>query len=102
MRVRQISDKADENGRWFMTTYQAHPYYVKPGFLNRWGPEAWFVWLNGGDVPGSKGDKYIPQGYKFEEVGPRVMKNKGMDDWKSWEEKVKAERPASCPFAFAR
>jgi hypothetical protein len=103
MRVRQISDKADpKTGRYFMTTYQAHPYYNKPGFVNRWGPEGWFVWFNGGDVPGSKGDKYIPQGYRFEEVGPKGMKNKGMDDWKGWEEKVKSDRPAGCPFAFSR
>lgn len=103
MRMRQISDSADpKTGRYFMTAYQAHPYYNKPGFLNRWGPEAWFVWFSGGDVPGSKGDKYIPQGYRFEEVGPKGMRNKGMDDWNSWEKKVKSDRPTGCPFAFAR
>lgn len=85
-----------------MTTYQAHPYYNKPGFLNRWGPEAWFVWANGGDVPGSKDDTYIPEGYKFEEVGPEGMKNKGLDEIKLGEEKLKVARPAGCPFAFAR
>lgn len=103
MRMRQISDSADpKTGRYFMTTYQAHPYYNKPGFLNRWGPEAWFVWANGGDVPGSKGEMYIPQGYKFEEVGPKGMKNKGLEDIKIGEEKLKTVRPAGCPFAFAR
>jgi hypothetical protein len=60
------------------------------------------VWKFGGDVPGSKGDTYIPEGYKFEEVGPKVMKNKGQVETRAWEEKIRAERPAGCPFAFAR
>jgi hypothetical protein len=77
--------------------YFAHPYYNKPSFLNRWGPEAWFVWASGGDVPGSKGDLYIPQGYVFEEVGPEYMKNKGLEEMKAGEEKLRAERPAGCP-----
>ena len=74
----------------------------KPGFLNRWGPEGLFVRLAGGDVPGSKGDLYLPEGYKFEEVGPKSMKNRGLDETKANEEKLMAERPAGCPFAFAR
>jgi len=84
-----------------MNNYLAHPYYNKPGILNRWGPEAWFVWLAGGEVPGSKGERYIPQGYKFEEVGPRALKNKGINEMGALEERLKIERPAGCPFAFA-
>lgn len=56
----------------------------------------------GGDVPGSKGNFYIPEGYKFEEVGPKSMKNRGLDEVKAWEEKLMSERPAGCPFAFSR
>jgi hypothetical protein len=85
-----------------MSNYLVHPFYNKPGFLNRWGPEAWFVRAAGGYVPGSEGEKFIPQGYKFEEVGPRVMKNKGLDETYAWEKKLSTERPAGCPFAFAR
>lgn len=82
--------------------YFVHPYYNKPSLLNRWGPEAWFVWASGGDVPGSKGDLYVPQGYVLEEVGPDYMKNKGLEELKAGEEKLRTERPAGCPFAFAR
>jgi hypothetical protein len=70
--------------------------------MNRWGPEAWFVRLMGGNVPGSMGDTFIPEGYKFEEVGPKGMKNKGIEEAKVWEEKLMAERPAGCPFAPRR
>lgn len=83
-----------------MSKYLAHPYYNKPGLLNRWGPEALFTRYMGGSVPGSKGSEYIPEGYRFEEVGPRIMRNKGAEETKAWEEKLKAERPAGCPFAF--
>ncbi len=53
-------------------------------------------------MPGSKGDLYLPGGYKFEEVGPRIMKNRGLDETRAWEEKLRAEKPAGCPFSFPR
>lgn len=59
------------------------------------------MWLAGGDRPGSKGNLYIPEGYKFEEVGPKIMKNRGLEETRVWEEKLMTERPAGCPFAFA-
>ncbi|KAG4428732.1 hypothetical protein IFR05_015782 [Cadophora sp. M221] len=103
MKVRELSDHPDpKTGRLHTNRYAAHPFYNKPGFLNRWGPEGLFVWLAGGDVPGSKGDLYLPEGYKFEEVGPNIMKNRGLDETRAWEEKLMAERPAGCPFAFVR
>jgi hypothetical protein len=101
MRMREISDVPDKTtGRYHMTKYMTHPFYIKPGFLNRWGPEAWFIWASGGEIPGTKGDFYIPQGYLFEEVGPNGMKNKGLAEMKATEEKLRVERPP-CPFAFA-
>lgn len=101
--VRQLEEKPDPStGRYHLTTYQSHPFYNKPGFLNRWGPEAWFVWFSGGKVPGSDGDTYWPQGYIWEDVGPRVMRGKGVDEARGIEERLKVERTAGCPFAFAR
>ncbi|KAK9428982.1 hypothetical protein V1505DRAFT_375469 [Lipomyces doorenjongii] len=103
MRVREVSDDPDpKTGRYHSKSYLAHPYYNKPGLLNRWGPEGWFVWAFGGDVPGSKGDLYIPQGWVFEELGPDIMKNKGLEETRAWEEKLRVERPVGCPFTFAR
>ncbi|KAK9327259.1 hypothetical protein V1520DRAFT_299690 [Lipomyces starkeyi] len=103
MRVREVSDDPDpKTGRYHSKSYLSHPYYNKPGLLNRWGPEGWLVWALGGDVPGSRGDRYIPQGYLFEEVGPNIMKNKGLEETRAWEEKLRVERPVGCPFACAR
>ncbi|KAH8808385.1 hypothetical protein F5884DRAFT_673284 [Xylogone sp. PMI_703] len=103
MRVRSVDDEPDpQTGRFYFKDYQAHPFYNKPGFWNRWGPDAWLKWMLGGDLPGSKGDLYIPQGYKFEEVGPEFLKNKGTKETEAFEEKIRMERPAGCPFAIMR
>ncbi|KAK9385122.1 hypothetical protein V1515DRAFT_609382 [Lipomyces mesembrius] len=51
---------------------------------------------------GSKGDRYIPQGYLFEEVGPHIMKNKGLEETTAWEGKLRVERPVGYPLACAR
>jgi hypothetical protein len=103
LRVHDLPDNADpKTGRYHPTNYMVHPYYNKPGFWNRWGPTAWAVYLLGGDVPGSKGDLYIPEGYVFEEVGPKNMKNKGLEEMKAFEKKLAEERPLGCPFAVRR
>jgi len=103
MRVREVGDAPDpKTGRYFHKNYQAHPFYNKPGFLNRWGPEAWLVWASGKDIPGTKGDLYMPGGFLFEEVGPRGVKGKGLDAMKANEDKLRVERPTGCPFAFAK
>lgn len=101
MAVRRFSASADpKTGRYYYKEYTAHPYYNKPGFLNRWGPNAWLIWALGGDVPGSKGDLYIPQGYKFQEVGPKAMMSKGLDVTDATEARLHLERQVGCPFAF--
>jgi hypothetical protein len=103
LRVFELPERPDpKTGRYHPRGYSVHPYYIKPGFWNRWGPEAWFVYLSGGDVPGSKGDLYVPEGYVFEEVGPKNMKNRGLEEMKAWEERLNAERPLGCPFALSR
>lgn len=68
MNVRKLSEPDPKTGKLYMTTYQAAPYYIKPGWLNRWGPEAWFVWAAGGKVPSSSRVEYQPGGYDISEV----------------------------------
>jgi hypothetical protein len=103
MKVTLLDDGADrKTGRHHLSTYVAYPFYVEPGFMNRWGPEAWFVWAFGRDLPGSKGEMFCPQGYVMSEVGPNGLKNKGAKETKAFEEKLWVERPSGCPFAFGR
>lgn len=70
--------------------------------MNRWGLEAWFVWFSGGSIPSFQSKQYLPEGYTIGEVGPDGMKNKGLKEAEEWEEKLKVERPAGCPFLFAK
>jgi hypothetical protein len=76
------------------------PTYVKPGFMNRWSLEAWFVWAFGGNLPGDKGGTFAPEGYKIEEMGPRGLQGKGLEEMRATEERLRSERPLGCPFAF--
>lgn len=73
----------------------------KPSLMNRWGPEAWFVYWMGGNLPDSRNKKYIPEGYTIEDIGPQSMLNKGQEEMADWEKKLRIERPTGCPFAFA-
>jgi hypothetical protein len=101
MRVRDHNDERDpKTGRYLAKTYAYHPYYVKPGFWNQWGPGALLFRAMGKDVPGMKGDLYQTNGYLHEEVGPKGMVGKGQEAMREWEEKLRAERPSGCPFAL--
>lgn len=102
MNVRQLGDPDPKTGRMWLNNYLGLPFYIKPGFLNRWGPDAWLQRIFGGPLPGDDDDRFIPQGYRFEEVGPKSVQNKGLDETTAWEQKLSAERPVGCPFAFAR
>jgi hypothetical protein len=96
LRVNDFTEQ-NEHGRYTFQTYKVHPYYAKPTFWNRWGPEALLTRLFGGEVPGS--EKFLPKGYKFEEIGPEKMANRGKDVTDKFEERLKVERTPGCPFS---
>jgi hypothetical protein len=102
LKIRMVVDDPDsKTGRLYTKDYLAHPFYLKPNFFNRWGPEALMVRFMGGDVPGEKGDLYSPHGFTFEEVGPRNMAGKGKDEMGKTEELLQKTRTNGCPFAFS-
>ncbi|KAG8528955.1 uncharacterized protein KY384_006644 [Bacidia gigantensis] len=81
LRNRWIESTPDSRERHYaLSDYLAHPWYVKPTLMRRWGPRAWISRLFGYRVPGDDGDKYHPQGYIFAEVGPQVFSGKGSKD----------------------
>ncbi|OBT64848.1 hypothetical protein VE03_06445 [Pseudogymnoascus sp. 23342-1-I1] len=97
----EFSKKDPKTGRYHHNNYQVHPYYVKPTFLNRWGATAWVTWMLGGILPGGKdGEKYYPQGYVMNEVGPDRKRGVGKEALEIWEEKIQHSRPSGCPFAM--
>jgi hypothetical protein len=53
-------------------------------------------------VPGSKGDRYYPQGYDLMTIGPEPQKGKGIDEMKGDIEAIRARGVATCPFSMAK
>ncbi|KAG6006047.1 hypothetical protein E4U21_007407 [Claviceps maximensis] len=97
----EFSDRDPRTGRYYHYIYLLHPYYVRPTFGNRWGPQAWLTWALGGTVPGGRdGSKYSPEGYHFEEVGPKKNTPFDREKLKEWEGQVERTIPVGCPFAF--
>lgn len=99
MRARILTEPDKKTGRLRYTHYKDRPYYVQPTFWNRWGPEALMWRLMGGVVPGGKdGEKYMPQGYLFEEIGPRRVVGRGKETTDKFEENIRMVRKGGCPF----
>jgi hypothetical protein len=102
LRVRQVNDEPDAEGRRTLKLYDNFPYYVRPTLMNRWGPGAWMSWLMGRPLPGDEG--YMPEGFLTENVGPKIFDHKGKrkEDWEGEAEKtrerLRGERTGGCPF----
>lgn len=93
-----LKDIDKKTCRYYLPTYLAHPYYVKPTFYSRWGPAAIYSRLIGGRLPGDEGTKYHPDGYLIPEVGPDSQRGKGKEYMDMTKERVSQAR--GCPMAF--
>lgn len=98
--VHKIGPADPSTGCFYAQSYLAHPYYVQPTLLNRWGFESWLTRAIGGVVPGDHGTAYAPAGYNIADVGPPRLEGKGGGMVVEWEMKLKRERLAGgmCPF----
>ncbi|KAL5050588.1 hypothetical protein BDW71DRAFT_194358 [Aspergillus fruticulosus] len=75
------------------------PWYMRPTFWSKWGPGALLVRIFGGKTPGSRGDRYLPQGYNLRTIGPEPQKGKGWEEMRLDIEVIKARGVATCPFS---
>jgi hypothetical protein len=98
LRYSSHTEEPDENNRFFLTQWEAAPYYVKPTLWNRWGPMAWLTRAMGRPVPGDEGDKYYPSGYNISDVGPKYFEGKGRKELEETMEQFKEVRTGKCPF----
>ncbi|EED14611.1 conserved hypothetical protein [Talaromyces stipitatus ATCC 10500] len=78
------------------------PWYIRPTFWSKWGPGALLVKILGGKVPGSRGDRYEPQGYNLMTIGPEPQKGKGMEEMRSDMDIIRTRGVATCPFSQAK
>lgn len=56
----------------------------------------------GGKVPGSRGDRYHPQGYDLMTIGPDPQKERGAEEMRPDIEVIKSRAVATCPFSQAK
>ncbi|MCJ1243695.1 hypothetical protein MMC30_000892 [Trapelia coarctata] len=96
LRVTVLADKPDNMGRYIWGKYLGQPWYVKPGFWNRWGGKGLWRKVLGLPVPGDEGEKFMPAGYRIEELGPRV----GKRDWETEKVWVREVGERGCPIGF--
>ncbi|KAK4634369.1 ER-bound oxygenase [Fulvia fulva] len=78
--------------------YRAHPWYIEPTLLSRWGPSTWIRRATGGALPGDQGDKYHPKGYVISEVGPQNLLGKGEQYMAAARENILLKGAMRCPF----
>lgn len=86
-----------KTGRMHGATYMKDPWYIRPTFLARWGPEAWIQRLWGGSVPGDA-DKFKPEGFLFEDIGPERRMGKGVDNQVELKRLEAMRGPSESPF----
>ncbi|RYP24349.1 hypothetical protein DL765_000613 [Monosporascus sp. GIB2] len=95
----RLRDPDPATGRMHLNyTYGNYPFYLKPTFWNRWGPEAWAVWLAGGKLPGDDPEEFMPQGYTVGEMGPRDKANQGLEEMQENVEELMRAGRGGCPF----
>ncbi|VUC30925.1 unnamed protein product [Clonostachys rosea] len=91
-----------KTGKYNFERKGLQPWYMESTFWSSWGPTALLVRAAGGKVPGSKGDRYYPQGYDLMTIGPEPQKGKGIDEMKADIEAIRARGVATCPFSIAK
>ncbi|KAK2040212.1 hypothetical protein LZ31DRAFT_558091 [Colletotrichum somersetense] len=91
-----FSSPDPNTGRILHHDYLVHPYYNPATIWNRWGPIGLVTRLLGGTVPGS--DKMMPQGFLFEDIGPREKMGKGSAEMVQGVEVLKGRGRDACPF----
>ncbi|KHO11526.1 C6 finger domain-containing protein [Metarhizium robertsii ARSEF 23] len=78
--------------------YLKEPWYTPATFWWRWGPTAWATWAAGGMVPGDN-EEMKPEGFLWEDIGPRSKMGKGSEEMAKLEEVVQQRATGKCPFA---
>ncbi|EHK15613.1 uncharacterized protein TRIVIDRAFT_74437 [Trichoderma virens Gv29-8] len=83
--------------------YLKDPWYAPPTFWSRWGPEGLMRRAFGLKVAGDGGEAMMPDGFLFEDVGPRDKMGKGIDETARLARVAQTKVSASaCPFALPR
>ncbi|RDW70529.1 uncharacterized protein DSM5745_08040 [Aspergillus mulundensis] len=91
-----------ETGLYNFDRKGLQPWYIRPSRRSRWGPGAMFVRIFGGRIPGSYGNRYLPQGYDLMTIGPEPQRGKGLEEMGRDIDVIKGRGVATCPFSQAK
>ncbi|PTB66320.1 hypothetical protein BBK36DRAFT_1118662 [Trichoderma citrinoviride] len=98
-----ISQPDPVTGRIQHYHYLKDPWYTPPTFWARWGPEGLFRRAFGLKVAGDGGEAMLPDGFLFEDVGPRDKMGKGVEETARLARAAQTKVSAStCPFALPK
>ncbi|EFY84266.1 hypothetical protein MAC_09696 [Metarhizium acridum CQMa 102] len=99
---RYVTEPDPITGRMYSTHYVKDPWYNRPTIWARWRPAAWTTWAFGGMLPGDGGQEMKPDGFLFEDIGPKAKMGLGAEETRNIQEVVRVAAMASgrCPFAF--
>ncbi|GIC89790.1 uncharacterized protein Aud_006218 [Aspergillus udagawae] len=101
--VKLVHDKPNpETNLYNFERKGLQPWYIRPTLWSKWGPGALLIRIFGGRMPGSGGDRYLPQGYNLMTIGPEPQKGKGLEEMSLDMEVIKARGVATCPFSQAK
>lgn len=95
--VLYFSEPHSKTGRIVHYDYLVDPWYNPANFWSRWGPVAIATRLMGGLVPGP--EKLMPEGFLFEDIGPKYTMGKGTEEMAANMEEIKTHQRGGCPFS---
>ena len=98
--VKFLSPPDTSTGRINRYHYLKEPWYVRGTFWRRWNPMAMLSWTLGSQLPGDNGSHFKPQGFVFEDIGPKGAVGKGADEMERIQETLHLKSAGnSCPFS---
>ncbi|TWU75808.1 hypothetical protein ED733_004262 [Metarhizium rileyi] len=95
-----VTEPDPKTGRMRHPHYLKEPWYTPATVWWRWGPTAWATWATGGLVPGDNAEMQ-PEGFLWEDIGPRNKMGRGVEEMAKMEEHVRQRATGKCPFAIS-
>lgn len=89
---------AEQPGYFWAKSWSIHPWYMKPTWWTRYGPSALMRRVTGQSNPGDEGDRFQPQGYSPELIGPTALRGKGLEFMNQEKKWLHGNGASKCPF----
>ena len=97
--LNHFSKPDPKTGRIAHYNYLKEPWYNPSSFATRWNLEALLTRITGGMIPGDGGAAMKPEGFLFEDLGPKKSMCRDREENNRLEEIVRSRAYAGCPFS---